>query len=176
MAETLYPKRQRCKTCGKGFPERGAILGLYDTYKCAGMAEPFKHPKDAPRPCVTEKEGRLQWKKRLRHEGELPRALKNDPSASTYWCTTSCGFLHIGHSRVDMEVEKTRQVRSMEELSDALVKHRDRMGLTRAEAAKRMGIRPIRLKELEEGAPTASWAALFQALDFYRIKLALVLR
>lgn len=176
MAETLYPVRQRCKKCGKGFPERGAILGLYDTYRCAGMAEPFTRPEDAPRPCVTDKGGTLQWKKRLRHLGELPRALKDDPSASTYWCTTSCGFLHIGHSRVEMEVEKTRQVRSLEEVGDALLKHRERLGLDRKAVAAKAGVRPIRLKELEEGNPAASWDALFKVLAHYRIKLALVLR
>lgn len=174
MAETLYPVRQRCKKCGKGFPERGAIMGLYDTYRCAGMAEPFKRPQDAPKWCTTDRGGSLQWKKRMRHEGEMPKALREDPSASFYWCS-HCGFGHVGHSRVNLTVEATRQVRSLQELGEVLLKHRERLGLDRKTAAAKGKIRPVRLKELEEGMAEASWDALFAMLYAYRIKLAVVL-
>lgn len=173
--ETLYPQRQRCKKCSKGFPEQGAIHGLYCTYRCAGMAEPFKNPKDAPRWCITEKDGKPQWKKRLRHEGEMPRALRDDPSANSYWCQ-HCGFLHIGHSRVDLKVETTRIVGDIEAIADVLVKARDARGWTRKEAAERAKIRPIRLKELEEAAGEPSWDALFAVSKVYGIRWAAVFR
>ena len=150
-------------------------MGLYDTYRCAGMAEPFKRPQDAPKWCTTDRGGSLQWKKRMRHQGEMPKALKADPSASFYWCS-HCGFGHVGHSRVTLEVEKTRQVRSLAEAGEVLLKHRESLGWDRKTAAAKAGLRPIRLKELEEGSEQASWDAFFKLLDTYRVKVALVLR
>lgn len=150
-------------------------MGLYCSYRCASMAEPFKRPQDAPRWCTTDKSGKTEWKKRLRHEGELPRALKDDPSAGVYWCK-HCGFLHIGHNRVELAVDKTRRLGSMEDVADVLVKYRESRGWTQKEAAQRIGIRPIRLKELEEGNKAATWDALFATLDYYRIRLAAVFK
>lgn len=36
LAEAIFPKRQRCKTCGKKLEDL-VILGLYDSYRCAGL-------------------------------------------------------------------------------------------------------------------------------------------
>lgn len=171
--ETLYPERQRCKACGKSFPERGAILGLYDTYRCAKMAEPYKKPEDAPRPCVTDKSGKLVWKKRLRHIGEMPKALRDDPSANTYWCQ-HCGFLHIGHSRVEMNPSSTRSLMTPAQLADVLVKARERRKLSQRDAAKSMGMPWIRLKELEGAKKEATLEMAFLACAYYKIKLAAV--
>lgn len=75
-----------------------------------------------------------------------------------------------------MEVEKTRQLRSRKELGEVLLKHREGQKWDRKTAAAKASIRPIRLKELEEANENASLEALFNILDTYRIKIALILR
>lgn len=175
MAEKLYPIRQRCKSCGKGFPERGAILGLYDTYKCAGMAEPFKSVKDGPKWCVTDRSGTVQWKKRMRHEGEVPKALKTDPSASFYWCS-HCGFGHIGHSRVDLKVESTRQFKTAAECGQALKAFREKKGWDLKTAAAKANIRPIRLREIEEADPKVTMDNVLKVVNAYHVGISLVFK
>lgn len=174
MAEVLFPKRQRCKACGKKL-ENIVVLGLYDSYKCANMALPAKTPDDAPRECKTERDGKWQWKRRYRSEGEIPVKLREDPSSNWYWCTTSCGNLHIGHSRVKLERESHRVINSREALADVLVKARG--GATHKQVATVAGIRPIRLKELEDPKCAAvDIDALFKVLDVYRLKLSIVFK
>lgn len=174
MAETLFPKRQRCKACGKKLEDL-VILGLYDSYRCAGMAQPAKTPEEAPRECKTEREGKWQWKRRYRSESEIPVKLREDPSSNWYWCTTHCGNLHIGHSRVNLEVEKQRVVRNREDLADVLVKARGKATVT--QVAKVAKIQPIRLKELEDPkSPKVDLNALFKVLDLYKLKLSIVFR
>ena len=173
MAETLFPKRQRCKSCGKKL-DKIVVFGLYDSYRCAGIAEPAKSPADAPRECKTERDGKWQWKRRYRSESEIPEKLRNDPTSNWYTCN-HCGNLHIGHSRINLETEKQRVVRSREELSDVLIKSRGKADIKLV--AKQAGILPIRLRELENPkSDKVDLSALFAVLDFYRLKLAVVFR
>ena len=173
MVETLFPKRQRCKNCGKKL-ENQVILGLYDSYRCAGMATPAKTPAEAPRECRTERAGEWAWKRRYRSESEIPNNLRQDPSSHFYWCN-SCGNLHIGHSRIDLEKETHRVLHSRSDLSEVLVKMRGAAPLKGV--AEKIGVRPIRLRELED--PTSERVdldVLFKVMKFYRLKLSTVFR
>ncbi|WP_181273536.1 hypothetical protein [Brevibacterium oceani] len=151
MAETLFPQRQRCKAC-RGSLGRTVndpvLLGLYCSAKCAGMAEPAVLPDDAPRGCRTQREGRWAWKKRYRSVQEIPAKLREDPSTSWYVCEEHCGHWHLGHSRMGT-AESYRGLKLGSDLRDVLVKRRGKA--TRSDVARVAGIRPIRLKELEEG-------------------------
>jgi hypothetical protein len=62
----------------------------------------------------------------------------------------------------------------MEELSEVLVKARG--SATRTTVGKVAGIRPIRIKEWEEGSDKADPAALFELLKLYRISLSVGFR
>lgn len=174
MAEVLFPKRQRCKACGKKL-ESLVILGLYDSYRCAGMASPANTPDEAPRECRTERNDTWVWKRRYRSESEIPVKLREDPSSNWYWCTTSCGNLHIGHSRVKLEVEAQRVLKSRVDLADVLVKARGKA--THSQVAKVAGVRPIRLKELEDPkSNTVDLDALFKVIQVYKLKLSVVFK
>ena len=150
MAETLFPQRQRCKTCrcglgaGAGDP---VLMGLYCCSKCASMATPATQPAAAPRECKTQRDGGWVFKRRYRSEHEIPDKIRQDPSTNWYWCG-HCGHLHIGHSRIG-DAEQFRVLGSVSALSDVLIKLRGKA--TRAQVAKAAGVRPIRLKELESG-------------------------
>jgi hypothetical protein len=174
MADVLFPKRQRCKECGKKL-ESLVVLGLYDSYRCAGMAAPAKTPETAPRECKTERDGVWQFKRRYRSESEIPEKLQQDPSSKWYWCTTSCGNLHIGHSRIKLDTEAQRVLKQRSDLADVLVKARG--GATHTQVAKVAGIRPIRLKELEDPkSPSVDLEALFKVLYVYKLKLSVVFK
>lgn len=174
MAETLFPTRQRCKECGKKL-ERLVVMGLYDSYRCARMASPAKTTDVAPRECKTEREGKWEWKRRYRSEAEIPVKLREDPSSNWYWCTTSCGNLHIGHSRIKLDTEAQRVLMRRSDLADVLVKARGRA--THAQVAKVAGIRAIRLKELEDPkSATVDLDALFKVIGVYRLKLSVVFK
>ncbi|MCI4659570.1 hypothetical protein [Cryobacterium zhongshanensis] len=176
MAETLFPTRQRCKTCSKklGGPGVAVYLGLHCSPRCAGLAEPHQDAATAPRECKTERNSHWEFKRRYRSFSEIPNNLREDPSTSWYWCG-HCGSLHIGHSRIDLTRESHRVLGDREALSDLLVKSRGHATLKQvAEVAK---IRPIRLKELEDPLSLKFDAnALFAVLGVYRLKLAAVLR
>jgi len=174
LSDTLFPKRQRCKECGKKL-EQIVVLGLYDSYKCASMAAPAKTPEEAPRECKTERDGKWVFKRRYRSESEIPTKLREDPSSNWYWCTTSCGNLHIGHSRINLDVESARVVRSRSELVDVLVKARGKADIKLV--AKAAGVLPIRLKELEDPkSDRVDLNALFKVLAIYKLKLSVVFR
>lgn len=176
MSDKLFPQRQRCKSCGKKLGDNGApvFLGLYCTARCASMAEPVTDPDRAPRECKTQRDGRWVFKRRYRSEGEIPGKLRDDPSSNWYWCTSHCGALHIGHSRIDLTREKHRVLGDRTELSDLLVKSRGRA--THRQVAAVAGIRPIRIKELEDPASKdPDLDALFKLMAVYRLKLAAVL-
>ncbi|MFJ6140167.1 hypothetical protein [Kitasatospora sp. NPDC092286] len=148
----LFPVRQRCKTCGKGLGLRAqdpVYLGLYCTPQCAGMAAPASQPEDVPRGCRTQREGAWAFKRRYRSEQEIPARLREDASTSWYWCEESCGAIHLGHTRMG-EREKFRMFEDLAaDLPDLLIKLRGQA--TRKQVAEVAGVRPIRLKELEEG-------------------------
>lgn len=177
MAETLFPERQRCKKCRKGLGEQGAavFLGLFCTARCASMAEPATDPAKAPRECKTARDGGWVFKRRYRSESEIPNKLRNDPSVDHYWCTNSCGNLHIGHSRIDLKREQFRMLGDRGALADFLVKSRGEA--SHKQVATVAGIRPIRLKELEDaGFPSPDMNALFAVLPLYQARLGVSLK
>ena len=174
MAEMVFPQRKRCKGCGKKLGEgRDPVyLGLYDTPECAGLAVPVKDPAAAPRECVTSRGGTLVFKRRYRCRSEVPDLRLNDPSTSLYTCG-HCGHLHLGHSRMG-EHESFVKVTDAAELGQVLVKLRGQA--TRKQLAEAAGVRPIRLKELEEGADRVDLDALFKVLGALRASGGVVMR
>lgn len=150
MAEKLFPHRQRCKTCGKslGATASDAVFdGLYCTPRCARIPVPATQAAKAPRECRTERQGRWEFKRRYRCVEEIPDKLRDDPSTSWYVCS-SCHHLHIGHTRMG-EAEAFRIFAADTDIADLLVKLRGKA--THREVAAVAGVRPIRIKELEEG-------------------------
>lgn len=176
MAEKLFPERRRCKACGKGLGLKSTdpvYMGLYDTPRCAGMANPPTRAQDAPRECTTTRDGRTAFKRRYRSDSEVPDKIRQDPSASLYWCNV-CGHRHLGHTRMG-QAEALRVFRSPEDLRDLLVKRRGKASV--AEVAKAAGVRPIRLKELEAGVGHEEGLdALFKVLAALRVDLAAAIR
>lgn len=150
MAEKLFPQRKRCKRCSKGLGlhySDSVLFGLYCSTACAGIPVPPTNPADAPRECVTQRDGQWQFKRRYRSEVEIPDKLRQDPSTSWYWCNV-CGHLHIGHTRMG-EAEKFRIFMDAADLCDTLVKVRGKASIK--DVARAAGVRPVRLKELEQG-------------------------
>lgn len=169
--ETVFPERKRCRACARALGQDGApvLLGLFCGATCAGMPEPVSRASDAPRECRTERDGVWQFKRRYRSVAEIPGRLREESSASWYWCTGHCGHLHIGHSRIDLNREQFRMLQSPADLADLLVKLRGKA--TRKEVAAVAGVRPIRIKELEEGAGHPDgMVTLFKVLGAYRVR------
>lgn len=176
MAETLFPKRQRCKTCGKGLGLRAedpVLFGLFCTPRCAGIANPATTPASAPRECTTQRDGQWVWKRKYRSESEIPDKLRQDPSTSWYACG-HCGFTHVGHSRMGT-AEQFRMFEDLtKDLPDLLVKLRGQA--THKQVAAVAGVRPIRIKELEEGTPhPENLATLQKVLKTYRVRLGVAM-
>lgn len=174
MAVKLFPERQRCRACSKGFG-KAVLFGLYCSPRCATIAQPVTDPASAPRECVTQREGQWFFKRRYRAEVEIPQPIRDDPSANSYWCN-HCGHLHIGHMRIRLDTEQFRMLQGVDDLGDLLVKLRGKA--TRKQVAEVAGIRPIRLKELEEPGATdrIDLAALFAVLAVYRVRPGVALR
>lgn len=173
VAETLFPQRQRCKTCRSGLGARAGdpvLMGLYCSSKCASMATPATQPTAAPRECKTQRDGSWVFKRRYRSEHEIPDKIRQDPSTNWYWCG-HCGHLHVGRTLVELKKADSRGLRERKDLSDLLVKARGKATLKQVGSAA--GIRPIRIKEWENpdfDAPSLD--ALFKLLRVYRIDLA----
>ncbi|TXH11142.1 MAG: hypothetical protein E6R04_03000 [Spirochaetes bacterium] len=171
MAETMFPQRQRCKKCRGGFTT-DVLNGLYCSYKCAVHPLPAKDPAKAPRECAYERDGKAVFKRRFRCESEIPESISSKPDVSIYRCS-HCLYLHTG-TAVARTVKAQKSVGSMEELSEVLVKARGKA--TRTTVGNVAGIRPIRIKEIEEGADRIDPEALFALLKLYRISLAVGFR
>lgn len=178
MSERLFPERQRCKDCGKGLGASGAavFLGLFCSPRCAKMASPVEDAARAPRECRTERDGLWVFKRRYRSMSEIPVKIREDPTTSEYWCTNHCGALHIGHSRIDLTREAFRMLADERQLADMLIKLRGKA--TRKDVAAVAGIRPIRLKELEEPGTVerVDLTALFKVLGVYRVRAGVAMR
>lgn len=176
VAETLFPVRKRCRTCSRGLgkPEAPEVLkGLFCSPRCANMAEPSTRSDDAPRECRTQREGSWAWKRRYRSENEIPDKIRQDPSTNWYWCG-HCGHLHIGHTRVG-ERESFRMFEDLErDLPDLLIKLRGQA--THKQVAAAAGVRPIRLKELEQGiGHPEGLQTLGKVLAVYRARLGVTM-
>lgn len=147
--ETLFPQRVKCKNCRKALGaayDDEVLFGLYCSTKCASLPPAPKVASKAPRSCVTWRKGHWQWKKSYRCESEIPQKLREDPSTRWYWC--EWGHLHIGHTRMG-ESESLRMFASMDDIGDMLTKLRGQASIKDVAAAAK--VRPIRLRELEEG-------------------------
>ena len=177
MAEVLFPARQRCKKCSRGLGRRAidpVFDGLYCSPVCAGVAVPAIRPDDAPRECVTQRGKKWVFKRRYRSESEIPDKIREDLSTSAYRCT-HCRHLHTGHSRIG-EAEQFRMFNEpADDLAEVLIKLRGKA--TRAQVAAAAGVRPIRIKELEEGVVHPElWTTLDKVLAVYGARLGVSLR
>lgn len=174
MSKNTYPARQRCKACRHGFAAKDKIDGgpvvlggLYCSYRCARAPEPGTDPAAAPRECALPANGGKPpvFKKRYRAEVEVPESLRERPDRTVYRCS-HCHYLHVGTKQVRQS--KARMlVSDKAELGALLVKARGKA--TRTTVGKAAGIRPIRIKEWEEGAEKCDPAALFALLRLYRM-------
>lgn len=177
MAETLFPARQRCKSCrgGLGAPGAPVFKGQFCKPRCAGLAELHTDVAQAPRQCKTERDGGWAWKRRYRSVEEIPEKIRSEVSSSWYECG-HCGHLHIGHSRLDLTKEQFRMLSDVDDLADLLVKLRGHA--TRKQVAEAAGVRPIRLKELEEPgtAERVDLGALFKVLAVLRSRPGVALK
>lgn len=171
MAETLFPKRQRCKACRGAFT--GHVLnGLYCSYKCANHPEPTKDASKAPRECAYQRDGKFVFKRKFRCEQEIPDTIMSKPDVSVYTCK-HCLYIHTG-TAVARTVKEQKSIGSMAELSEVFVKMRGKA--TRTTVGNVAGVRPIRIKEIEEGADRIDPEALFALLKLYRISLSVGFR
>lgn len=171
MAETLYPERQRCKTCRGAFKTH-VLKGLYCSYKCANHPQPTLDPAKAPRECAYERDGKFVSKRKFRCESEIPDSIMSRPDVSVYTCS-HCLYLHTG-TPVKRELKASKSIGSPDELAEVLIKARGKA--TRTLVANSAGIRPIRVKEWEECSPKADITALFALLRLYRISLSVGFR
>lgn len=170
MSEAVFPQRRRCKKCARtlGADQAPVYFGMFCSVRCAGMADLATAPENAPRECRTQRDGVWVWKRRYRSEQEIPSRRRDDPSTSWYSCG-HCGHLHLGHARMG-EAETLRMLNSQEDLRDYLIKLRGHA--TIKQVAEVAGVRPIRLRELEEGIPhPENLVTLFKVLGVYRVRL-----
>jgi DNA-binding XRE family transcriptional regulator len=171
MPETLYPKRQRCKTCGKGLKDI-VLDGLYDSYKCAGVPEPKKNIDAAPRNCKRMIDGKWGWKTKYKYEGAVPQRLRDDPATNVYRCDY-CHYLHVGHSRpMDITPEQLRRtVSDLKTLGSVIQRYREQRGIDKKLLAKTLRVPAITLTEVENGDPKMDVAVLFATLNILRLSV-----
>lgn len=168
MAEILYPKRLRCKTCRKNL-ETTVLDGLYCSYRCAKLPQPSKNIADAPRHCKRAINNVWGWKTKYRYEGEVPEKLQKDPGTNIYRCD-SCHFLHVGHSRVEeSSVSLKRFVQDEKTLGSVILRYREQKNISKKDLAKSLKIPVIRLTEIETGNPKMNVTMLFMVLNKLRL-------
>lgn len=176
MTEALFPARKRCMRCrcALGRSENPVVLlGKYCSANCAGIPAPVEVPRDAPRECRTERDGRWVFKRRYRSTAEIPERIREQPATSWYWCQ-HCAHLHVGRTQL-RDDERFRMFEDLEDdLPDLLVKLRGQA--THTQVAAVAGVRPIRLKELEKGMPhPEGLRTLGKVLKVYRVRLGVAL-
>lgn len=138
-----------------------------------GRANPPTRPEDAPRECTTTRDGKVVFKRKYRSHSEIPDKIKNDPSTGIYTCNV-CLHYHLGHTRAG-QAESLRMFRGPEDLRDLLVKRRGSASVS--DVAKAAGVRPIRLRELEEGkAHPEGLETLFKVCAVLRLDLGVGIR
>ena len=174
MAEILYPDRQRCKTCRKGFQDI-VLEGLYCSYRCGRFSTPASTVDEAPRGCKRIVNGVWGYKTRYKAVAEVPEKYKHDPTTNIYLCD-NCHTYHIGHSRVEDNPTAesfTRYVSSFEELGSVVERVLKQKGLDKRNLAKVLKVPAVRITEVLEGNPKASPVVLFKILNALHIKLVL---
>lgn len=171
MAETLYPSRQRCKTCRKAL-NKLVLSGLYCSYKCGGYALPAKTITEAPRSCKREVNNKWDYKVRFLSKEEVPLKHRNDPATNIYECE-NCHFLHIGHSRpVEPTQEQlVRYVKNFKELGSVVSRYITARSIDKKMLAKSLKIPVIRITEIEQGSPKASAHTLMLVLNALMLQI-----
>lgn len=153
MAETLFPKRQRCKNCRGGFTPNIVVDGIFCSYKCAGVKAPTSNPEDAPRGCKRMVENKWGFKQRYTHEELVPLRLRQDPATNVYRCEY-CRHLHVGHNRVVEAIPNEtlkRAIPDIDTLGSVLLRRREALGIDKKILAKKMKVPAIRITEIERG-------------------------
>lgn len=171
-----YPQRTRCATCRKKLGEL-VLMKKYCSYKCAAVPEPPADLMKTSRGHRRQVDGEWKAKRAYRCEEEVTDPRAKDASVEFYLCETTtgpnggagCYMFHTGHSRPKSKGsgEKSRIVHDMAELGS--VCERMRGGRTRAQIANKAGVRPIRVKEIEAGAPKPE--ALFPVLTALGLRM-----
>ena len=176
MTETLFPVRQRCKRCRKKL-ESIVLNGIHCSYRCALHPEPPATLEATPRQCKREVGGRWDYKTKFRSENEVPERLRADPGTNIYRCD-NCLFLHVGHSRVKEEDKSKlrRTVYEMKTLGSVIQRRRDELNWDKKRLASDLGIRPIRITEIERGDAEIDGVALFKILARLKIVVELIER
>ncbi len=168
MAEKTYPERQRCRKCNKKLNEV-VLEGMFCSYRCGNFAQPYAKVDDAPRQCKTERDNKWEWKKKFRAENEIPKRILDEPATNVYRCS-HCHYLHIGHNRAT-GTESARLIGDAKTLGTVLLRVREQRNQTQKQVASSLKIRPIRIKEIEEGNSTIDVDVLFKLVKYYRLKL-----
>lgn len=172
MAEILYPKRQRCKTCSKKL-DKVVLAGMFCSYRCGSFPNPAKTLAEAPRGCKREVNNVWDYKTRFLAPTLVPDKFKNDAAVNVYLCD-NCRQYHIGHSRPETFETLSRYINSPKELGEVIRKHREALKVDKKVLAKALKIPVIRITELEEGNKTVQLGTLLAVLDALRVKLSLV--
>lgn len=168
MAEILYPKRMKCKTCRKGL-NKTVLDGLYCSYKCANLPQPSDDIAQAPRHCRRAINGVWGWKTRFRYENEVQEKLRLDPATNIYRCDY-CHFLHVGHSRPDeAPTQLKRTVTDIQTLGSVILRYREQKNISKKDLAKMLKVPLIRITEIENGDPKLNPTILFAVL--YKLRL-----
>jgi hypothetical protein len=173
MPETLYPQRQRCKTCRKGFTDI-VLEGLYCSYRCGKFTAPTSNIEDTPRSCKREVNGSWGYKTRFKSEQEVPQKYRDDPSTNIYICD-NCHTYHIGHSRPDAtEVPREkliRYVKNEKELGSVIERYMSSRNIDTKTLAKKLKIPAIRIKEIFEGSDKVKANILFNVMNELRLRI-----
>lgn len=176
MADVLFPKRQRCKTCRKAF-EKTVLDGLFCSYQCANILAPKANIDLAPRNCKRMTGASWGWKTKYTHEGAVPQRLQDDPGTNIYRCDY-CHFLHVGHSRpVEIGFERLSRVIHDEKVLGSVIKRfRESKKIDIKVLAKILKVPVIRLNEIEEGKPNPDVSVIFKVLNYLRLNFTLTER
>lgn len=173
MAETIYPERQRCKTCRKKL-EDNVFVGMYCSYRCGKLPNPAKNITEAPRGCKREVNGQWGYKTRYKSPKMVPEKYQIDPSTNIYLCD-NCQTYHIGHSRVEVDTSSTerllRYVKDNKELGSVIQRFRESRNIDKKTIAKALKIPAIRITEIESGSPSASVVNLMNVLNYLKLKI-----
>lgn len=176
MTVTIFPARQRCKTCRQKL-DKIVLSGMYCSYKCALKPEPSKKIEDTPRSCKRQVNNRWDWKAKYRYEGEVPEKLRTDPATNIYRCD-NCLFLHVGHSRVQpADTEKLRRtIHDEEVLGSVILRRREQLGWEKSRLAKDLKVPAIRITEIERGDRNIDINVLFKLLSRLKLTVEIIER
>jgi DNA-binding XRE family transcriptional regulator len=172
MAETLYPERQRCKSCRKNFG-KVVLDGIFCSYACAGIPTPSSNISEAPRHCKRQLDSSWGWKTQFTHEAAVPAHLRADPTSNIYRCDY-CHFLHVGHSRVVVTHQREilkRKVWDEKTLGSVIQRVREEKKIERKAVAAKLKVPVYQIIEVETGSPKMSMVVVFRLMALLRLDL-----